>query len=43
MLLAVFEAPRDALLGNPHVAPLIEAHKEFGLLTLRMPLVFQGV
>jgi len=38
MLLAVFDAPRDAMLGNPHAAPLIGAHKEFGLLTVRMPL-----
>jgi hypothetical protein len=38
MLLAVFDAPRDAMLDNPHAAPLIAAHEEFGLLTLRMPL-----
>jgi hypothetical protein len=40
LLLAVFEAPRDAMLGNPHAAPLSDAHKEFGLLTVRMPVVF---
>ena len=38
MVLAIFEAPREAMLGTSHAAPLLSAHQEFGLLTLRMPL-----
>ncbi len=37
LLLAVFEAPREAMLGAPQAAPLVGAHQEFGLLTLRFP------
>ena len=38
MILAVFEAPREALLESPHAQPLIDAHRSSGLLTVRMPV-----
>jgi hypothetical protein len=37
MILAVFEAPREALLDSPDAQPLIDAHHDSGLLTVRMP------
>jgi len=37
MILAIFDASREALLESPHAQPLIDAHRSSGLLTVRMP------
>ncbi len=37
MILAIFDAPRAAVLSSSKAAALIELHREFALLTVRMP------
>jgi hypothetical protein len=38
MILAVFDAPREALFESPATAPLIDLHQRLPLLTARMPI-----